>query len=76
LENLLSEILTLLREGVGLSAWTWAFLLLVAALGSLVGSYLKTRGQNLATKQDIGEITKAVETIKTSFAKELESVKA
>jgi len=35
-------------------------------------SYAEEKGKNLATKEDIGDITKTVESVKTNFAKELE----
>jgi hypothetical protein len=38
-------------------------------------SYSSEKGKNLATKEDIGEITKTVETIKTELAKDTEKLK-
>ena len=37
-----------------------------------VKSYCTEKGKNLATKEDIGEITQIVESIKSSLAKETE----
>jgi hypothetical protein len=39
---------------------------------SYLGAYLGTKGQNLATKEDVGEITKKVEEIRTVYAERLE----
>jgi hypothetical protein len=39
-------------------------------------SYFKTKGQNLATKQDIGEITAIIESTKKEYTKELERIKS
>ncbi len=46
--------------------------IIAAAIGSFLGSYFKEKGKNLATKEDIGEITKTVESIKTENANQLE----
>ena len=58
-------------------------ILLVVALVIVAGfkrfyfpSYLKKKGENLATKEDIGEITKQVESIKHQHSTDLESFKA
>jgi len=39
-------------------------------------SYLKKKAENLATKEDVGEITKSVEAIKHEYSTDLESLKA
>lgn len=39
-------------------------------------SYLKKKAENLATKEDVGEITKSVEAIKHDYSADLESLKA
>jgi len=38
------------------------------------GSYLRTKGQNLATKEDIGKITEEIEKIRTGYAAKLENL--
>lgn len=40
------------------------------------GGYVTEKGKNLATKQDIGEITAAVESVKREYASELEKLKS
>jgi hypothetical protein len=51
-----------------------------AVFGFLVKQYLPAyfseKGKNLATKEDIAEITRLIEGVKTSFAHELEGVRA
>jgi hypothetical protein len=39
-------------------------------------SYTKEKGKNLATKEDIHEITERIESVKTDYAKSLEAVKS
>lgn len=43
---------------------------------NLLPSYFNEKGKNLATKEDISEITELVETVKSSFSKETEHLKA
>ena len=50
-------------------------LLIVAGVASYLGSYLSTKGKNLATKEDIDELTRTVEKVKTEYAKQLEEFK-
>jgi hypothetical protein len=49
-------------------------------LGLLINSYLSKyfgkKGENLATKEDISEITNKIETVKHDYARQLESTKA
>jgi len=39
-------------------------------------AYTAEKGENLATKEDIAEITKQIEGVKSSYAHELEGVRA
>jgi hypothetical protein len=39
-------------------------------------SYVKEKGKNLATREDIDEITRKIESAKIEYAKELESIKS
>ncbi|WP_149242570.1 hypothetical protein [Dyadobacter sp. 32] len=62
----------------------FAYTATVAIVGIIIGflikdylpSYFKKKGENLATKEDIGEITKLVEEVKSSFNQETEVLKA
>ena len=44
----------------------------VVLIGSFLGSYIRRKGENLATKEDISEITKIIESIKTNNAFKIE----
>jgi hypothetical protein len=53
----------------------WLVLTLVAfAVGALLGAYLKKKGENLATREDVGAITEKVESIKTEHAARLQEL--
>jgi hypothetical protein len=41
-----------------------------------LASYIKEKGKNLATREDIQEITDKIESVKTEYAKELEGLKS
>lgn len=44
-------------------------------LGGYLSSYLKTKGEHLATKEDIAEITAKIESVKHDYAQQLEVTK-
>jgi hypothetical protein len=44
-------------------------LAILAGLGVVISKYLEEKTKNLATKQDVGEITAQIESIKTQYAK-------
>lgn len=48
--------------------------LLGSAIGAYVGTYLREKGRNLATREDIGEITARVESAKSEYARDLARV--
>src|SRR5690349_11236663 len=57
------------------------FLLVLTAVTTLVvkhfwGKYAETKGANQATKEDIGEITKIVESIKSELSEKVEQLRA
>ena len=58
----------------------YAFAFIGFVLGLLINSYLPKyfgkKGENLATKEDISEITNKIETVKHDYARQLESTKA
>ncbi len=52
-------------------------LTLVAALYLIFfKNYFKKKGENIATKEDIGEITRQVESVKTEYQENLENIKS
>src|SRR5882724_11855131 len=48
---------------------------IISICGGWFGAYLKQKGKNLATKEDVEEITTKVESVKTEFGAKLESFK-
>ncbi len=50
-------------------------LVLYAFIKIFIPSYLSQKGKNLATKEDIEEITRKVESVKSSYAKVLEEIR-
>lgn len=50
-------------------------ILIIGFIGLNRKSYNLEKGKNLATKEDIGEITKTIESIKTDFIRETEQIK-
>jgi len=60
-----------------MSNWlAYIVMFIVAAAGSFFGSYLRKKGENIATKEDIAEITKRVEEVRSQFNTQLETHKA
>lgn len=56
--------------------WLYLLILLIAGAGAFMGSYLKKKAENVATKEDIEEITKKIEDIRAQYTAQLESHKA
>ena len=50
-------------------------LIIVVIIKFSVPSYLKQKGKNLADKEDIAELTKKVETVKSDFNEKIEYLK-
>ena len=51
-------------------------IILFFTIKNFLPSYFNEKGKNLATKEDVEEITKKVEKIKTEFVKDIEFIKA
>ena len=49
-------------------AWTLISLLFGLILGNFLPKYLSKKGENLATKEDISEITDKIESVKHEYA--------
>lgn len=73
-EELYEIVRKALEEGVSLDLWSIVILGLLVLFGSFLGSYLRMKGKNLATKEDTDAITKKVETVRAEYAKQLESL--
>ncbi len=52
------------------------FQAIITILVWYIASYVKEKGKNLATKEDIHEITRQIESAKMEYAKELEGIKS
>lgn len=61
-----------LSEGVRIDFFSLFVFALLAALASYLAAYLRTKGKNLATKEDIKGITDEIENVKTQYAKQIE----
>ena len=71
-EELISAI-----ENIGSTDWLFIFIAsFVVGFAAFIGIYLRKKGDNLATKEDIGRITDTIEGIRTYYAKELEDIKS
>ena len=74
--ELIREIISLLKDlkaGVSVN-WISIFLIgIIVLIASFLGSYIRRKGQNLATKEDISEITKKIEGIRADYAKKIEN---
>ena len=65
-----------IKNGIYNNWWLPLLILIAAGVGAFFGSYLKKKGENLATKEDIGGITKKIEAIRSEYNAQLESHKA
>jgi len=55
--------------------WAYALWALISFVSCFIAIYLKEKGKNLATKEDISEITNKIEAAKLDYSSKLESVK-
>ncbi len=70
--DLLAEVI--IRKGVGnpLFLVVWVAL---AALGAFLGSYLREKGKNTATKNDIKGLTQSIKEIEHRFDRQIEDLR-
>ncbi len=54
----------------------YVLIIVFSATGGFLGAYLKKKAENLATKEDIEDITQKIENIRTEYSKQLELHKA
>lgn len=52
----------------------YGIIFIVAAVGAYFGAYLRRKGQNFADKEDIKQLTKIVEGVRSQYAKDLENL--
>ncbi len=72
----LLKILNNVPKGNMLPWWNYLVILITAGIGAYFGSYLMKKGENLATHEDIKDITSTVETVKKQFIEQTEELKA
>jgi uncharacterized protein HemX len=63
-----------LRDPRNFPVLAYVLVFVVAALGAWVGAYLKRKGENLATKEDVTELTELVERVRSQHAERLENL--
>lgn len=56
------------------SWWLYLVLALISGIAAFFGSYLKRKAENLATREDIAEITEKVEDVRTQYKERLENL--
>ncbi len=54
----------------------YIFTLIASGIGAYVGNYLNQKGKNFADKQDIEEITQKIESVKSEFFKQHETLRS
>jgi len=62
------------KEAAPFNWWLYLVLFLVAGVAGFLGAYLQQKGKNLATKEDIAEITREVEQVHSEYAKRMEDL--
>jgi len=58
------------------SLWLFVGAILGFLIGKYLPAYISKKGENLATKEDISDITNMIEAVKHEYSNNLESVKA
>lgn len=56
--------------------WIYVLIIVFSAIGAFLGAYLKKKAENLATKEDVEDITQKIEDIRSQYSKQLELHKA
>lgn len=54
--------------------WAYFWVFVVSCLGSWLGAYLKKKGENLATREDVAKLTALVENVRGQYAEKLENL--
>ncbi|HNX05480.1 MAG TPA: hypothetical protein PKI32_08255, partial [Opitutales bacterium] len=67
---------SMLSDKIVMSWWQLGIVILLTGVAAYLGSYLKKKGENLATKEDIKTLTQSVESVRTEYMKQLEDYKA
>ncbi len=64
------------KNGFQESWWFYCLVIIAVCISSFLGSYLRKKGENLATKEDVGQLTRKIEEIRSQYNAQLESHKA
>ncbi|MFC1551191.1 hypothetical protein ACFL6P_01370 [Candidatus Latescibacterota bacterium] len=76
--ELIRELISLIKdikaEGMPVELISFFIIGIIVLFASFFGSYIRRKGQNLATKEDISEITKKIEEIRADYAKQIENL--
>ena len=76
----IEKLKTIIEDAINNSdLFDWRLYLLIlaiSAIGAFLGSYLRKKAENVATKEDIEEITKKIEVVRSQYNEQLESFKA
>lgn len=74
------KLKTLIEEAISNSDpfawWFYLLIILLSAIGAFLGSYLRKKAENVATKEDIENITEKIEKVRSQYSEQLETVKA
>ena len=69
-------LIEVLKQQSVIPWWSYLLFFLLPLIGVLIGSYLKKRIENYATKADIEGITDKVESVRSGYAEILEEIKS
>jgi hypothetical protein len=75
-EQVHSAINAVLADKIVLSWWQFAVVVLLSGIAAYCGAYLKKKGENLASAEDMRRLTEKVEEIKSSYTMQIEDYKA
>ena len=71
-EEIRAVIEQVIASKIVLTYWQFALFIFLSAVAAYFGAYLKQKGMNLATKEDVAQLTAKVAEINTDYAKRLE----
>jgi hypothetical protein len=75
-EEVRTAINAVLSDKIVLSWWQLVLVILLTGVAAYLGSYLKKKGENLATKEDVARLTHEVEAVRTNYLRQIEDYKA
>ena len=61
---------TAINNSIGLKYWQIILLVVLSGVGAFIGAYLKAKAKSTATKEDIENITRKIESVKTELAEQ------